>query len=70
VPLKIAIDPSACRGTGACVRRAPGTFSIGSDHKSRAVDAPAEDEAAIREAAAACPFFAIEVRERNSSSES
>jgi ferredoxin len=52
------------------VRRAPGTFSIGSDHKSRAVDAPAEDEAAIREAAAACPFFAIEVRERNSSSES
>ena len=29
---------------------------------NRAADDPAEDEQTIREAAAACPFFAIEVR--------
>ncbi len=66
VALEIQIDRTACRGTQACVRRAPGTFSIGSDGKSQATGAPAEDEATIREAARACPFFAIEVRTRSS----
>jgi ferredoxin len=62
VPLDIRIDRSACRGTQACVRRAPGTFSLDAHRKSTAAAQPRESEAAIREAAGACPFFAIEVR--------
>lgn len=61
--LEIRIDRDACRGARACVRRAPGTFSLGEDGKSQAADDPAEDDATIREAASACPFFAIEVRD-------
>jgi len=61
--LEIRIDRDACRGSRACVRRAPATFSLGADGKSRAAAPPADDEATIRAAAAACPFFAIEVRE-------
>ena len=68
VALEIQIDRTACRGTQACVRRAPGTFSVASDGKSQATDAPTDDEATIREAASACPFFAIEVRARSSES--
>jgi len=59
--LEIQIDRATCRGTRACVRHAPGTFSLGSDGKSQAATSPREDEARIREAARACPFFAIEV---------
>jgi ferredoxin len=61
--VEIQIDKSACRGATACLRRAPGTFSLGDDGKSQAAKNPADDEATIRAAAAACPFFAIEVRE-------
>lgn len=60
--LEIRIDRSACRGAQACARRAPGTFSLDAEGKSRASDEPTDDEDTIREAAAACPFFAIEVR--------
>ena len=68
VALEIRIDRRVCRGARACVRRAPGTFSLASDGKSQAADAPTEDEATIREAAGACPFFAISVRARSSGS--
>ena len=61
--LEIRIDRDVCRGATACVRRAPGTFSLGADGKSVASENPPDDEATIREAASACPFFAIEVRE-------
>ena len=60
--LEIRIDRTACQGARACVRRAPGTFSLDADKKSVAADDPDDDEATIREAASACPFFAIEVR--------
>ena len=62
VAVEIRIDRTACRGTQACIRRAPGTFSLAEEGKSRVAEDPAEDEQTIREAAAACPFFAIEVR--------
>lgn len=61
--LRVRVDPEACRGAQACVRRAPGTFAIGSDGKSRAAAAPADPEEAVRAAAAACPFFAIHTEE-------
>ncbi len=60
--LEILIDRTACRGSQACARRAPGSFSLDEEGKSRVAEDPVEDEQAIREAAAACPFFAIEVR--------
>ena len=50
--IQVHVDRDACHSARACVRRAPGTFSI-----------DAERESAIREAAAACPFFAITVKE-------
>jgi ferredoxin len=63
VTLEIRIDRSACHGSQACVRRAPGTFSLDAQRKSVAAAHPRESEAAIREAASACPFFAIQVGE-------
>jgi ferredoxin len=36
---------------------------VGSDGKSQAAEEPSDSEATIREAAAACPLFAIEVAE-------
>lgn len=55
------IDRSACRGSGSCARRAPGAFSLDLERKAVACEDPTESEDAIRAAAAACPFFAIEV---------
>jgi ferredoxin len=62
--LEVTVDRNACRGSRACVRRAPGTFSLDASRRSVVAESPRDDEAAIREAAAACPFFAIRVRER------
>ena len=67
VALEIRIDRAACRGAQACIRHAPGTFSLGSVGTSRAADTPSEPAATIRKAARACPFFAIEVVTRASS---
>lgn len=61
VEIEIRIDRSVCRGAQACVRRAPRTFSLGQDGKSQAAEDPIDSEETIRKAAAACPFFAIEV---------
>jgi ferredoxin len=62
--LEIRIDRSACRGAKSCVRRAPKTFALDSEGRSSAAAVPGDGEAAIRDAAAACPHFAITVRER------
>jgi ferredoxin len=59
--LLVRIDRSACHGTGSCARRAPGAFSLDRERKAVATEDPTESEDAIRAAAAACPFFAIEV---------
>jgi len=59
--LRIRVDHARCQGAGVCVRRAPGSFSLGPDRRSRVEDPPRDDDAAIRDAANACPFFAIEV---------
>lgn len=59
--LVIRVDPARCHGAGACVRRAPGTFSLGPDRRSRVAVRPGDDDDVIRDAAHACPYFAIEV---------
>ena len=61
--IRVSIDRSACRGARSCVRRAPGTFSLDEENKSLLATEPLESEAVIREAAAMCPFFAIQVTE-------
>ena len=61
--LEIHVDRTACRGSRSCTRRAPGTFSLDGEGKSVVADPPRDPEHVIREAAGACPFFAIEVRE-------
>ena len=63
--IRVSIDRSACRGASSCVRRAPGTFSLDEENKSRVAAKPVESEAVIHEAAAMCPFFAIQVTEVN-----
>ena len=63
MPLEILIDREACQGARACVRRAPRTFSLDSDGRSRAADPPGDGEAEIRQAARSCPHFAISLRE-------
>ena len=65
----MAGDPPRCllaflllgRGAGACVRRAPRTFALDAEGKSRLVEPPNDDEDTIRAAAGACPYFAIEL---------
>ena len=63
MPLEIHVDRSACRGSMSCMRRAPGTFSLDREKKSVVAEAPREAESVIREAARACPFFAIAVKQ-------
>ena len=62
MPLEIHIDRGICRGSMSCIRRAPGTFSLDREKKSVVALAPREAESVIREAARACPFFAIAVK--------
>jgi ferredoxin len=59
--LHVRVDRSACRGAGSCARRAPGTFSLDAEHRSVVAAHPRDPADAIRAAAQACPFFAIEV---------
>ncbi len=61
--LVVRVDAALCHGAGACVRRAPGTFSLSAERRSIVAEHPRDDEAAIRAAANACPYFAIEVGE-------
>ena len=63
MPLEITVDRLACHGVGACVRRAPRTFSLDSEGRSRAASDPGDEDSEIRDAAAACPYFAIVVRD-------
>lgn len=60
--LEIRVDHAVCQGAGACVRRAPGTFSLSAERRSLVAERPRENDAVIRAAANACPFFAIEIR--------
>ena len=63
MPLRVHVDRSLCHGSAQCVRRAPRTFSLDDERRSVVAELPGDPEDVIREAAGACPFFAIEVKE-------
>lgn len=59
--LAIRADVALCKGARACVRRAPETFSLNERRTVVIAPEPGDGEAAIVDAARACPNFAIEV---------
>ncbi len=59
----IHIDRSACRGSAACIARAPATFALDAAQRSTVADPAGDPEPAIRAAARACPTFAITIEE-------
>lgn len=63
MPIPIQIDRSKCRGAGACVQRAPGTFGFDEERKSRLLDPQRDDTSTILDAVGACPYFALAVVE-------
>ena len=61
--LTVRVDRERCRGAGACVERAPATFELGADGVAKVRPQPGEPEGQLRDAALACPFFAIQLVE-------
>ena len=55
----ISIDQSRCIGAGNCVNLAPKTFQLDEEHIAYLVDATAETDEAILDAAQSCPTNAI-----------
>jgi ferredoxin len=62
---KYRIDPERCVQTGNCVEIAPSLFAVGDDGTVTLKDSPegADEQKALRDAAAACPALAILVDE-------
>ena len=61
--LEVQVDRAVCRGSRSCVRRAPATFSLDEERRAVVAAEPGDSDEAIREAANACPFFAIQVKQ-------
>jgi ferredoxin len=63
--MKIRTDVEACVGSGQCVVVAPQVFDVDDDGKVVVINEHPEPElsAAVRNAAFACPAFAIEIDE-------
>jgi ferredoxin len=61
--VKVTIDTDRCRGHGVCTTLCPGVFALNDDGYAdvTAPEVPAEFEAAVLDAAGACPERAIEV---------
>jgi ferredoxin len=59
---KILIDRSLCSGFGACTDLAPDIFELDSGGTA-SVRVDTTDDAAVRDAAAACPMAAITIVE-------
>ena len=57
--LEVHVNHSKCHGSRSCMRRAPATFSLNPERRAIVAEEPGDSEEAIREAASACPFFAI-----------
>ena len=63
--LRVSIDRPVCVGAGNCIAIAPTAFDwlTGDFAKAAVVDVDSVDEEVIREAALACPTFAITIEE-------
>lgn len=57
--ISVAVDRSLCIGNGVCVALAPRAFALDDQMKAVVLDPAAEAEAALWEAAQACPTQAI-----------
>ncbi|HEY6759138.1 MAG TPA: ferredoxin [Baekduia sp.] len=55
------IDRGRCAGYEHCVDAAPGAFALDADFKARWLGVQDGDEAAVLEAARACPTLALRV---------
>ena len=58
-PLNVAIDRSACKGSGPCFVLAPGTFALDDTMIAICLDPGAEPEEKLLAAAEQCPTQAI-----------
>jgi ferredoxin len=61
---RIEIDRSLCSGFGTCAETAPSNIHLGTDGLAAATEVETDD-AAVVEAAAACPMGAIVVFDRD-----
>jgi len=62
---KIKIIPEKCLGCGTCVALAANTFELNAENKSTIKNPAGDSEAAILDAAKACPTEAIEIEDKN-----
>jgi ferredoxin len=61
--LKVWVDNQACVGNAMCESIAPKVFKLNDDRQSEVVDAAADSEEKILEAAENCPVSAIFVED-------
>ena len=61
--LKVWVDHQACVGNAMCKSIAPKVFKLNDDRQSEVVDAAADSEEKILEAAENCPVSAIFVED-------
>jgi len=62
--MNVRVDPEVCTGCGVCVDMCPEVFEMRDDVSVVTVDVvPPAQEAAVREAAEACPVEAIIVED-------
>jgi ferredoxin len=63
--MRVEVDYEKCQSAGVCESLAPHVFELRTDGFMYvlAQDVTAADEADVRDAVAACPSFALEVRE-------
>jgi ferredoxin len=68
--VRVEVDYEKCQSAGVCESLAPHVFELRTDGMMYVLahDLTAADEADVRDAVAACPSFALEVREGTGSS--
>jgi ferredoxin len=59
----IAVDRTACMGSGTCIMYAPGTFTHDDETKAVVVDAAGDPMESMRTAVEACPTGALMLSE-------
>jgi ferredoxin len=67
--MRVEVDYEKCQSAGVCESLAPHVFEVRTDGMMYVLahDVTTADEADVRDAVAACPSFALQVREGNGS---